>query len=259
MQNHCVIYMNRFRYLLTANYLIVQVLALAVARKFWVEDVVIIQSGDQPTTSFLLFGLVLISTIMVLLLIKFKLSFLLYYFTEYVGLFVISFLVLSVFIDMYGAAILSGVAVILRYKVPQFKKMSVVILAVGIAALLGVSLDVIPVIAFMVLLSLYDVFAVRKTKHMQVIAEDVFKRGGSQIFTFDTKEETFVLGTADIILPSVLVVSAFLNYSAVEAFFTSALALAGLLLATRQKEAPALPYASLGIVGFLIGYLIQTL
>jgi presenilin-like A22 family membrane protease len=251
--------MNRFRYYLIANYLLVQVLALLVAQRFWNEDVVILESGDQPSTSFLLFGLVLLATAVVLILIKYKLSFLLYYFTEYVGLFVICFIMASAFIHYYVAAAAAGAAVVLRYRVTKFKKISVVILAVGIAALLGVSLDIVPVIAFLVLLSVYDVFAVRKTKHMQVIAEDVYERGGSQIFTFDTKEETFVLGSADIILPSILVVSAFLNYSAVAAFFTSGFALAGLLLATRQKEAPALPYASLGIVGFFIGYLIQTL
>jgi len=254
-----VMYMNKFRLYLVATYCLVQVLALVVAHQFWSEDVVLIESGDQPSTSFLLFGLVLIATVIVLILIKFKLSFLLYYFTEYVGLFVIMFLILSAFINMYMSAIISAVSVVLRYTVKQFKKVSVIILAVGISALLGVSLSIIPVIAFLVLLSAYDVFAVRKTKHMQVIAEDVYQKGGSQIFTFDTKEETFVLGTADIILPSMLVVSAYLNYSAVEAFFASLFALAGLLLATRQKEAPALPYASLGIVGFLIGYLIQTL
>ncbi len=251
--------MNKFRYYLTANYVIIQALALLVAQRFWSEDVKIIESGDRPATSFLLFGLVIVATIIVLILIKYKLSFLLYYFTEYVGLFVISFLVLTPFINMYIAVGLSLSAVILRYTVKQFKKVSVVILAVGIAALLGASLHVIPVIAFLILLSVYDVLAVRKTKHMQVIAEDVYERGGSQIFTFDTKEETFVLGAADIILPSILVVSVHLNYSALEAFFTSLFALTGLLLATRQKEAPALPYASLGILGFLIGYLIQTL
>ena len=251
--------MNKFRYYLTVNYIIIQGLALFVAKRFWVEDVVILESGDQPATSFMLFGLVIIATVVVLLLIKFKLSFLLYYFTEYIGLFVISFIMLSAFIHLYAAAFISGTAVVLRYKMGKFKKISVIILAVGIAALLGVSLDVVPVIAFLVLLSVYDVLAVRKTKHMQVIAEDVFKKGGSQIFTFDTKEETFVLGSADIILPSILVVSAFLNYSVVEALLASVFALAGLLLATRQKEAPALPYASLGIVGFVIGYFIQTL
>jgi presenilin-like A22 family membrane protease len=251
--------MNKFRYYLTANYIAVQALALLVAERFWSEDVILIESGDQPATSFLLFGLVIIASAVVLVLIKLKLSFLLYYFTEYVGLFVISFIIFSAFINIYISAAISGIAVILRYTVKQFRRVSVIILAVGIAALLGVSLDVVPVIAFLVLLSLYDVFAVRKTKHMQVIAEDVYKRGGSQIFTFDTKEETFVLGTADIVLPSILVVSAFFNYSVLEAFLASLFALTGLLWATRQKEAPALPYASLGILGFLIGYLIQAL
>ena len=251
--------MNTFRYYLTANYIAVQVLALMVAHRFWDQEVVLIESGDQPSTSFLLFGLVIMASLVVLLLIKLKLSFLLYYFTEYVGLFVISFIILSAFINIYVAAVLSGIGVVLRYTVKEFKRVSVVILAVGIAALLGVTLDITPVIVFLVLLSLYDILAVRKTKHMQVIAEDVYKRGGSQIFTFDTKDETFVLGTADIVLPSILVVSAYINYSAVEAFCASLFALIGLLLATRQKEAPALPYASLGIVGFFIGYLIQAL
>ena len=251
--------MNTFRYYLTANYIIVQVLAVIVASKFWVQDVVLIESGDHPAASFMLFGLVLIATLIVLVLIKFKLSHLLYYFTEYVGLFVLCFLISSVFINVYISLLLAGIAVALRYYSHRFKRVSVIILAVGISALLGVSLDIAPIIVFLVLLSVYDVLAVRKTKHMQVIAEDVYQKGGSQIFTFDTKEETFVLGAADIILPSTLVVSAYFNYTIVEAVFASVFALAGLLFATRQQEAPALPYASLGIVGFVIGHLIQAL
>lgn len=251
--------MNLFRYYLTANYLIVQALAIVVARKFWVADVVLIESGDRPSTSLFLFAMVIIGSLLVLLLIKFKLSFLLYYFTEYVGLFVLTAIILSVFINFYISLAVAGIAAVLRYTVPQFKRVSVVILATGIAALLGVSLAVWPVIIFLALLSVYDVLAVRKTKHMQVIAEDVYKRGGSQIFTFDTKDETFVLGSADIILPSILVVSVFFNHSAFEAVLTSIFSLSGLLLATRKTEAPALPYASLGIVGFLIGHFMKTL
>lgn len=251
--------MNTFRYYLTANYIIVQVLAIIVASKFWVQDVILIESGDHPAASFMLFGLVLLATLIVLVLIKLKLSHLLYYFTEYVGLFVLCFLISSVFINMYVSLLLAGVAVVLRYYSHHFKRVSVIILAVGISALLGVSLGILPIIVFLVLLSVYDVLAVRKTKHMQVIAEDVYQRGGSQIFTFDTKEETFVLGAADIILPSTLVVSAYFNHTVVEAVFASVFALVGLLLATRQQEAPALPYASLGIVGFVIGRLIQAL
>ncbi len=251
--------MNRFRYYLASMYIVVQACALFVAQKFQSEEVVLIQSGDQPSSAFMLAGMVLVASLLVLILIKFKLSFLLYYFTEYVGLFVLSFIMFSAFINIYLSLVISGILVVLRRTVTQFRKISVVILAAGIAALLGVSLDVLPVIIFLVLLSVYDIWAVRKTKHMQVIAEDIYKRGGSQIFTFDTKEETFVLGSADIILPSILVVSVYLSYTLLEAVLSSLFALSGLLFATRQREAPALPYASLGIVGFLIGHLIQTL
>jgi presenilin-like A22 family membrane protease len=251
--------MDRFKYYLIINYCLVQGLALVLAQRFWSAEVTLIESGDEPSISLLLFALVLVATLFVLVLIKFKLSFLLYYFTEYVGLFVITFVICTAFTTLIISALIGGVAVVLRYMVKEFRKISVIILAVGISSLLGVSLGVLPVIGFLLLLSIYDILAVRKTKHMQVIAEDAYQKGGSQIFTFDTKEETIVLGSADIILPSILVVSAFLNYSALEAFLASLCALIGLLLATRQKEAPALPYASLGIVGFLIGYFIQTL
>jgi presenilin-like A22 family membrane protease len=93
------------------------------------------------------------------------------------------------------------------------------------------------------------------------------------LFTLDTKEEIFVLGSADIILPSILVVSVFLHYSLMEtlsegealvfpilgALLCSLLALAGLFIATRQREAPALPYASVGILGFFITEFIRVL
>ncbi|MBU7044680.1 MAG: hypothetical protein HXS47_13900 [Theionarchaea archaeon] len=249
--------MEKFKYYLIINYCLVQVCALVLAQRFWRAEVTLIESGDEPSVSVLLFGLVLLATLFVLLLIKFKLSFLLYYFTEYVGLFVITFVICTAFTTFYVSALIGVVAVFLRYFIKEFKKISVIILAVGISSLLGVSLGVIPIIGFLLLLSVYDILAVRKTKHMQVIAEDAYSQGGSQIFTFDIQEETIVLGSADIILPSMLVVSVFLHYSALEAFMTSVFALAGLLLATRQREAPALPYASLGIIGFLIGYLIQ--
>ncbi|MBU7039158.1 MAG: hypothetical protein HXS45_00005, partial [Theionarchaea archaeon] len=156
--------MNLFRTYLTVNYLIVQALALVVARKFWVADVVLIESGNRPSTSLLLFAMVIAGSLLVLVLIKFKLSFLLYYFTEYVGLFVLTAIMLSVFINFYISLAIAAIAAILRYTVPQFKRVSVVILAIGIAALLGVSLTVYPVIIFLLLLSVYDVLAVRKTK-----------------------------------------------------------------------------------------------
>lgn len=274
--------MNRFRYYLIANYVVVQVCALLVGMKLWTKDVRLPEyigntlekaGAGRGTTPFFLFGLILIVSLILLILIKYGLSYLLHYFTEYGLLFVlISFIVYNLYNDLRLSVALSGIAVVLRYTVKQFNHVSVIIFAVGAAAILG-SLEIYHVIAFLLLLSLYDVIAVRKTRHMQTIAEDVRERGTSLLFTLDTKEETFVLGSADIILPSILVVSVFLHYSLMEglseveanlfpilgALLCSLFALAGLLIATRQKEAPALPYASLGILGFVVIELIRFL
>lgn len=274
--------MNMFRLYLVANYSIVQVLALVVGTQLWNKDVRLPEDiartleavgAGRNTTPLVLVGLILIVSLALLLLIKYGLSYLLYYFTEYGLLFVlISFIVYSLYDNTYFSFLVAGIAAGARYAVPQFKHVSVIIFAAGVAAILG-SLEIYYVIVFLVLLSLYDIVAVRKTKHMQTIAEDVREKESSLLFTLDTKEEIFVLGSADIILPSILVVSVFLHYSLMEtlsegetlvfpilgALLCSLLALAGLFIATRQREAPALPYASLGILGFFIIELIRFL
>lgn len=120
-----------------------------------------------------------IFSLALLILIKYELSYLLHYFIEYGLLFVlISFIVYSLYNDLRISVALSGIAVVLRYILKQFKHVSVIIFAVGAAAILG-SLELYHVIAFLLLLSLYDVVAVRKTRHMQTIAEDVRERGSS--------------------------------------------------------------------------------
>jgi len=269
--------MNKFRYYLIANYLMVQVFALTIGYKLWgkgvdvpgiIEERIVREVGNagRNILPLVLLGLVLVISLALLILIKYGLSYFFYFFTEYGLLFLlISFILYSLYPNPYLSVLVPGIAVVFRYTLNQFKHVSVVILAVGAAAILG-SLNIYYVIAFLLLLALYDILAVRKTKHMTTIAEDAYERGSSLIFTFNTEEETFILGSADIILPSILVVSVFLHYfkvgtlpateafrfSIVGAFLTSVFALAGLLIAMRHREAPALPYASVGILGFLI-------
>ena len=267
-----VAYMNTFRYYVLANYVVVQVLALIVGKDLWIQGVMPIEPVAEAAGSALplvLFGLVLLTTLALLILIKYGLSYLLYYFTEYGLLFALVFFLLyflfpdlglpvlySLYPSLYVSLVAAGAAVVLRYKVNQFNHVSVIIFAVGAAAILG-SLNVYYVIAFFVLLSLYDIVAVRLTGHMQKVADDVFEKGSSLMFTLKTKEELFELGTADIVLPSTLVVSVFIHYSRepilfplLGALLCSGFALIGLSIATRQKVAPALPYASLSIMGF---------
>ncbi|MFQ5891875.1 MAG: presenilin family intramembrane aspartyl protease [Candidatus Methanofastidiosia archaeon] len=250
--------MKWYKFIL-ANYIAVQLSSIVVAMRLMSLEIIFIEEGEKVSTSFGIFFLVLLMSALVLLLIKFKLSFLIYIFTEYLGLFFMSFLVSAIFVTELFALFLATTCVALRYFLKEFKIIGRVILASGVSAFLGSSLSVLPIIVLMLLLSAYDVLAVRKTRHMQVIAEDVLRRGGSQLFIHETDKETLVIGAADIVFPSLLVTSVFLDYGILNALLTSLFSLAGLFLAVRKEEAPALPYVSLGIFGFLLSRIIQTL
>lgn len=106
-----------------------------------------------------------------------------------------------------------------------------VLVAVGVIALLGMSFAILPAVLLLIALAIYDAISVYKTKHMVVLADAVagqrlpilivipkrrhysFLRQGSlqkQIASGEEREAMF-MGLGDIIIPGVLVVSAFVS------------------------------------------------
>jgi presenilin-like A22 family membrane protease len=79
----------------------------------------------------------------------------------------------------------------------------------GAGALLGSSLGVVPVLAFIILLSIYDLTAVFYTKHMVTMAKAIVKRKLAFTVAMPTKVHTFQLGTGDLFVPLMLSVSAY--------------------------------------------------
>jgi presenilin-like A22 family membrane protease len=159
-----------------------------------------------------------------------------------------------------------------------------VIIAAGAASIFGISLNIIPVLLLLVILMVYDAISVYKTRHMVTLAEGVIdikspilfivpKRRGYSfmregIGDLDGGERAaFVIGMGDLIMPSILVVSAnvFLNSTrlagvitlpALGAIIGSVIGLS-LLLTVVQKGKPqaGLPPINGGaILGFLAGY-----
>ncbi len=84
---------------------------------------------------------------------------------------------------------------------------SSVIAGAGAGALIGVSLGIIPILVFLVLLSIYDFIAVFKTKHMVTLAQGVTKKNLSFTYALPTKEHKFELGTGDMVIPLAFAVS----------------------------------------------------
>jgi len=82
-----------------------------------------------------------------------------------------------------------------------------IISAAGAGALIGASLGVIPIIVFIILLSIYDFIAVFKTKHMVALAKGITKMNLSFTYALPTKKHQFELGTGDLVIPLAFAVS----------------------------------------------------
>jgi presenilin-like A22 family membrane protease len=189
----------------------------------------------------------------------------------------------SLGIGFITGIILAAASTALLYRYPEWWVIDIlgVLLAAGITSIFGISLEVLPVILLLALLAVYDAISVYKTGHMIKLAEGVLEmrapilvvvpkeRGYSFIrdgLSVDRGERgAFLMGMGDLIMPSILVVSAhiflpadgtpvFANLPSLGAMAGS---LAGLLLlmhfVIRGKPQAGLPALNGGaIAGFIL-------
>lgn len=166
------------------------------------------------------------------------------------------------------------------------------VMSVGMVALLGLSLSMIPILILLIALAVYDFISVYKTKHMLTLADGVSDMGlplllvipkkfpysyienKPRIGKADEKEEreAFLIGLGDIIIPGLLSASAFWFITSPQMVFgipsylivalgTIAGAVIGLMLLMRivMKGNPqaGLPFLNTGaVLGFFITYLL---
>ncbi len=185
------------------------------------------------------------------------------------------YLVMAILIPYGYVPIVIAIALtVFVYIYPEWYILDVVGLVIGggAAAMFGVSLDIISVILLMIILAIYDAISVYKTKHMVSMAESIVKMRLPILFVLprkrnfsllrdSDKEEAFFMGLGDAIIPSMLVVSAFVNpeyTSAAPALGAALGTLAGYAvlsrIAGRGKPHAGLPLLNSGaIIGFVIG------
>ncbi|MEN6443316.1 MAG: presenilin family intramembrane aspartyl protease PSH [Methanoregula sp.] len=183
--------------------------------------------------------------------------------------------------------ILSVLATLVLYKYPEWYVIDVlgVLIGAGVASIFGVSLNILPVIVLLVILAIYDAISVYKTKHMITLAEGVidlktpilfvipkrrsysFIREGIGKLDDGGERSAFIMGMGDLIMPSVLVVSAnvfsksdrlfgAINLPALGAIIGSLAGLVVLLyFVTSGRPQAGLPPLNGGtIIGFLAGW-----
>ncbi|MDO9036550.1 MAG: presenilin family intramembrane aspartyl protease PSH [Methanoregula sp.] len=187
--------------------------------------------------------------------------------------------------------VLAILATALLYKYPEWYVIDAlgILIGAGVASIFGVSLDVLPVVILLILLALYDAISVYKTKHMITLAEGVIDLKTPILFVIPKRRDysfikdgigklgdggeraAFIIGMGDMIMPSILVVSAnvfikgaklggIINLPALGAIIGSLAGLCVLLYFVMSgKPQAGLPPLNGGtILGFLVGLAVMT-
>jgi presenilin-like A22 family membrane protease len=182
---------------------------------------------------------------------------------------------------------LSILATGILYKYPEWYVIDGlgILIAAGVAAIFGSSLEYYLVVLLLVLLAVYDAISVYKTKHMITLAEGVIDLKTPILFVIPKRRDysfirdgigklddggeraAFIIGMGDLIMPSILVVSAnvflngwrlfgIINLPALGAIIGSLAGLAVLLyFVSSGKPQAGLPPLNGGtILGFLLGW-----
>ncbi len=188
------------------------------------EDLRITLITDDPNdivNALFIIGQILLITGIILLIKRFSKRTGYLKFFEYIALFFGMVIVFDVFllyvIGLYLAVLLLFTKYLLEKNAPEYKKTIMwynnIFLGIAIAgagAIIGLSLGIIPVIVFIILLSIYDIIAVFYTKHMIDLAKTFSKTKMALIFYIPSKERVYQLGAGDIVIP--LVVSSSLYF-----------------------------------------------
>ena len=183
--------------------------------------------------------------------------------------------------------LLSILSTVLLYKYPEWYVIDAlgILIGAGVAAIFGASLEVLPVIILLILLAVYDAISVYKTKHMITLAEGVMDMKTPILFVIPKRKDysfikegigkladggersAFIIGMGDMIMPSILVVSAnvflkgwrlggMINLPALGAIIGSLAGLVVLLhfVMSGKPQAGLPPLCGGTILGFLAGW-----
>ncbi|MCD6203086.1 MAG: hypothetical protein J7I99_01835 [Methanophagales archaeon] len=272
------------------------VIALILATPFEASDIKAFQNPASIWNPIYFFILIIGFTALILIVLRFGAKRLIYLFMlaavavtlYYVMDGLLLYLHASISIPLFGSGLNVGALIItlilslLLYKYPEWYVINAtgLIIAGGAAAIFGISLIPELVVLLMIILAVYDAMSVYKTKHMVSLAESVIDLRIPILFVMPRKRnfstlnrqglelgggDAFFMGLGDAIIPSMLVVSAYVSYpSVVPALGALAGTLVGYSVLTRfsGKGNPhaGLPFLNTGsIIGFLIGLLLMNI
>jgi presenilin-like A22 family membrane protease len=243
----------------------------------YVSSLVVTTDSDEPLNAFLFIGYILAgAAVMILMIRKLKFMPIVFMVMEFVLIStsssIVFYAILRSFMGLEEST-LAGIVLALIFagmktRLPQLKNAAAIMATAGVGVIFGISLGLIPLILFLILLSVYDFLSVFATKHMVEMANFIVKKDLAFTVTARAppprpgeKEQRIDLGTGDMIAPIMLEVSALAISPLASIFvFVGAVLSLGLFLTLVWKKKmvlPALPPIVLGMIAFLLlGFLI---
>ncbi len=228
-------------------YVISQLLALVIlAVEIYPEEYRAFQNPNDPMDSVYYIFFLLLFTGIILLIIKFGLDRLIKaIFMFSIGVTIVYVIYPILFyiyppLDIPFLVISIGIAAYLIYRLhkkPEWYLLDIVgvLVAVGVIAILGMSLGILPALILLIGLAVYDAISVYKTKHMIDLAEGVTsmnlpvllvmprKKGYKLSDGIDVRKkvdsaeerDAMLMGLGDVVIPGILVASAYANLPAI--------------------------------------------
>ena len=237
----------------------------------YVQDLIVTTDAEEPVNALYFMAYILVGAAFMILMIrlvkKYEAFFVLMEFmlvstASSIVFYAFIRLLLGMEISTFAAVAMGLAFALLKTIRPSFKNAAAIFATAGAGVIFGISLGLLPLIIFLVFLSIYDFLAVFKTKHMVEMANFVVKR--ELAFTVTARVPTakpgekkrIDLGTGDMIAPIMLEVSA-MTFNPVATLFVFAGAVVSfsifLALVWKKKMVlPALPPIVLGMVVFLL-------
>ena len=269
----------------------VQVLALMMAAPMEAGGMQAFEDPESVWNPVYYIVLILVFTAFILFVIKTDKKYILHA----ILLFAVAATMYYVFLAFIGqipSLIITALLTVLLYKFPEWYVIDItgILVGAGASAIIGISLAILPTLILLILLTVYDIISVYRTKHMIELAEGVMdlhapilfvvprRKGYSFIEQSDAREEdgergAYFMGLGDAVMPTILVISAstFLpvaypdlplvfGYAILPALLAAAGTLVGyavlMLVVMGGKPQAGLPFLNTGaIIGYAVGCL----
>jgi presenilin-like A22 family membrane protease len=279
-------------FLMGGLFVLIDLLALVVTRPFEAAGVYAFVDPADPFNLAYFFLILLLFTAVILLISKFwkkqVVQAIILGSTGILCLYVFYPLLAVVVPETWSLGLsiaVTAILLILLVKYPEWYIVDIsgVITGVGAIAILGISLSIVIVIVLLIGMSIYDAISVYKTKHMIDLADTLIdlklpvlfvipkireyslvkeKKSLKEKLKEEEKRDAFFIGMGDIIIPGILVASAFHNLPsnglliALSVMVGTLVGFALLMVSViKGKPQAGLPYLCPGAI---IGYLVSS-